>query len=83
MQLSQEHFDEAIKKLATLDDVTTISDRLLSIEKILDTHTNILDGITKNTETWKAEAAALRSAVNRHEQWISKIAEKLGIKLET
>ena len=48
MQLTQEHFDQAFKKVALLDDIKKINERLASIETTLNAHTNILDGITKN-----------------------------------
>lgn len=48
-QLTQEHFDEAIKKLATTDDIEQIKTRLDAIEEIVSGHTGTLDGISKNT----------------------------------
>ena len=110
-QLTQEHFDEQIKKLATeealdqqskdlktyTDDQTTkllskvalqadlakLEDRLDSVESTLDAHTAVLDKILRNSEHWKTEAAALHSAIQRHQRWFEQIAKKIDIDLES
>ncbi len=66
-----------------VDNVGQLQSQVSTVKATLDSHTNILDGITKNTETWNAEAASLRAAIKRHDDWFLKIAEKLGMKLES
>ena len=110
-QLTQEHFDDQLQKLATKEaldqqskdlmssiryknskllskvalqaDLDQLKGSVESIESTLDAHTTVLDKILKNSEHWKTEAAALSSALQRHESWIKQLAGKIGIKLET
>lgn len=53
-----------------------------SFQDILESHTTTLDKILKNTTDWNTEAAALRSAIKRHERMISQMAHKLGMNFE-
>jgi hypothetical protein len=41
-----------------------------------------VDGYAKKADTYFQEMAALAHKVNRHEQWLKQIAEKVGVKLE-
>lgn len=54
--------------------------RTRAIQESLDHHTASLDGIARNTMHWLEEAAALRSAIDRHETFLIQLAKKLGLK---
>lgn len=43
---------------------------------------NAIDAYAKKADTYFQEMVMLAHKVDRHERWIQKIAEKLGIKLE-
>ena len=70
---------QLLNRIATKDDVDK---HLTAIEETLDSHTTTLEGIAKNTKHWTDEAAALRSAINRHERWIADLAKKIGLNLK-
>lgn len=48
----------------------------------LNDQTTTIDAIYKNTEISKTETTSIRAAIKRHEGWISKLADKVGISLE-
>jgi glycine cleavage system H lipoate-binding protein len=43
---------------------------------------NVLDGYVKEVNDYSEDETMLSHKVNRHENWLLKIAEKVGIKLE-
>ena len=49
------------------EDTEDIKLTVSTVREVQDMHTTALDEIRKNTETSKAETAALRAAVKRHE----------------
>ena len=59
-----------------------LKEDMKDVKATVQSHTGTLDKILKNSEDWKTEAASLRSAVKRHEQWITPVAKKVGIRLE-
>ena len=65
------------------EDTSELKDKVAHIEEVVDDHTRTLDSIFKNTQDWKSEAASLRSAIKRHEEWIAQIAAKVGLDLKT
>lgn len=65
---TKEDLKEAVKNLSTKDD----------FNKLL----TAVDAYAKKADTYFQEMVMLAHKVDRHEKWIQKIAEKLGIKLE-
>ena len=82
-QLTQEHFDKHITKLALQTDLDELKESVESVESTLDTHTGMLDKVVKNTQDWKTEQAAHGSAHKMYDRWFKQIAEKIGIDLES
>jgi chromosome segregation ATPase len=83
LQKTSETMDRTTALVANLvEDFKEFRDDMKSLPSTLDSHTTTLDAIFKNTEHWKTEAAALRYAIKRHEDWFAQIADKMGIKLE-
>ncbi len=80
-ELSQEHFDEAVRALPTKADVDEVKQVLAEHTETLNRHTDTLDAVARNTEHWKTEAAALKSRLDRHETWLQQLARKVGPKL--
>jgi phage shock protein A len=81
MDLTREHFDAAIKGLATQLSLDELAERVATVEQTLASHTTSLDAIAKNTAHWRTEAAALHLAYSRHDAWLHQIAGKLGMEL--
>lgn len=65
---TKEDLKEAVKNLSTKED----------FNKLL----TAVDSYAKKADTYFQEMVMLAHKVDRHEKWIQKIAEKLGIKLE-
>jgi len=71
-------------------DVSELNSGVTEIKGALKTHkqefrsfVTSFDRHIKIVESLQQEYLALQSKVSRHEKWISEIAEKVGIKLET
>lgn len=74
----------ATASLANLiEDFREFKEDMKNVPSMLDSHTTTLDKIFRNSELSKTETTALQNAVKRHEQWITQIADKVGIKLES
>jgi hypothetical protein len=52
------------------------------MQKVLESHTVSLDGIAKNTIHWNTEAAALRAAIQRHDEYFRVVGKKIGVDFE-
>lgn len=73
-------FSELVKYLD--EKFTHIDKRFDEIKRdFVDLQTSV-DAYAKRADTYFQEMVALSHKVDRHEKWIQKIAEKLGIKLE-
>lgn len=73
-------FSELVKYLD--EKFTHIDKRFDEIKMdFVDLQTSV-DAYAKRADTYFQEMVALSHRVDRHEKWIRKIAEKLGIKLE-
>jgi hypothetical protein len=79
MELTKEHFDQALQGLATQESVDELAGRMTKVEKILNGHTTALDAIAQNTKTWDMELPVLRERLQRMEDWITRAATKLGV----
>ena len=76
--------NQTIALLTHVSEKTAASaEKIEHIESVVDDHTKTLDKILKNSQDWKTEAASLRSAIKRHEEWIAQIAAKVGVDLKT
>jgi len=65
---TKEDLKEAVKDLSTKKDVNNLL--------------NAVDTYAKKADTYFQEMVMLAHKVNRHEKWIQRIAEKIGVKLE-
>lgn len=72
-----ERFDSIDKKFKETDK------RLEEIEKRINQLVNSVDRLTKAMEIYHHEQLAISSKVDRHEKWITQIAEKVGIELKS
>jgi hypothetical protein len=79
MELTKEHFDQALKGLATQESVDDLAARMSTVEQLLNSHATFLETIAQNTKTWDMELPVLRQRLQRMEDWITKAAPKLGV----
>jgi hypothetical protein len=72
---------EAIASLLS-EELKPIDTRLDTIEKTLNRHTTILDGLSKDVKTLLDEKAITMHRFERLEHWAQQVGQQLGIKLE-
>jgi hypothetical protein len=82
MELTKEHFDQAIKGLATQDSVDELVGRLTTVETTLANHTTTLDGLAKDVKKLLDEKTVSVARFDRLEHWAQLVGEKVGLKLE-
>jgi len=79
--LTDQDIQKLIKVFVTKDDLEkAVSD--LSTKADTNNVLNAVDAYAKKADTYFKEMSAIRHAINRHEEWIKRIAEKVGINLE-
>ena len=79
--LTNEDIKKLIDVFATREEVATKKD----FDELRQDFSNLqiaVDNYAKKADTYFQEMAALAHKVNRHEQWLKQIAEKVGVKLE-
>jgi hypothetical protein len=82
MELTKEHFDQAVKGLANQDSVNELAGRLATVETTLASHTTTLDGLAKDVRKVLDEKTVSVARFDRLEHWAQLVGQKLGIKLE-
>jgi hypothetical protein len=82
MELTKEHFDQAIKGLATQQSVDDLASRVTTIEKTLSQHTSALEKLLTKKKTKDDENTVSAERFKRIEDWAVQVGQKLGIKLE-
>lgn len=74
---------EDIQKLIEAErEVFTTKDDFARLEQMFSNLQTSVDVYAKKADTYFQEISAMRNALNRHEEAIKKIAEKIGIKLD-
>jgi hypothetical protein len=81
MELTKEHFDRQLSRLATADELQALSKKIDSLQTSLDQHTASLDGIARDVKDWNTELIAVRARLDRHDQWFKQISDHLGVTL--
>lgn len=71
-----------IAVVATKDDIARVEERLGTLEENLNRFVNASEKFTGAFQDLKLEYGAVSTQLSRHEDWIKKIAEKAGVKLE-
>jgi len=82
MELTKEHFDQALKGLATQQSVDELAGRLTEVEKTLSAHTAALDQLLHKKKIKDDERTVSVERFDRLEHWAQQVGQKLGIKLE-
>lgn len=73
---------EDIQKLIEAEkEVFTTKKDFARLEQMFSNLQSSVDSYAKKADTYFQEMAAMRHALNRHEEWIKKIAEKVGLNL--
>lgn len=62
--------------------VAETNERMTVFETKLDQHLVLLDKLVGKVDAMRLEYAAVSTQLSRHEEWIKKLAEKVGVALE-
>ncbi len=85
-KVDKEDLKDLSSKLVTLDEFDgfkkEINERFDGLEKRFDNLIDSVDNLTKAIKDYHQEQVALSAKVDRHEKWITQIAEKMGIELK-
>ena len=74
---------EDIQKLIEAEkEVFTTKEDFARIEQMFSNLQSSVDAYAKKADTYFQEMAAMRHAIQRHEEALQKIAEKVGVKLD-
>lgn len=77
-------FDGVDKRFNGIDKrFDIVENRLSELEEMFYDLQGAVDSYAKRADTYFQEMVMLSHQINRHEKWIRKIAEKVGVKLES
>jgi hypothetical protein len=82
MELTQEHFDRAVSKLATQEGVDGLAERLNVVESTLRTHTAALEKLLTKKKTREDETLISSERLKRIEDFCQAAAKQLNIKFD-
>lgn len=68
--------------VATKEDIKHVEERIGTLEENLNKFVNASEKFTGAFHDLKLEYGAVSTQLSRHEEWIKKLAEKTGLKLE-
>lgn len=80
--LEDQDIQKLVQVFATKEEIKEMITPLTTKEDFSDLQISI-DNYAKKADTYFQELAALRSKINRLEEWITKIAKKVDIELTT
>ncbi len=62
-------------------DMSDVKDDITGIREVVDSHTVTLDGMAGSLEIMRTELSVSKYRLDRHEGWITKLAQKTKLKL--
>lgn len=71
-----------LRNFVTKGDITNIENQLSAIQQTLSSHTSSLDALIKQTKDWNAEMAVMRQRMDRYENALKLVAEKVKINIK-
>ncbi len=81
--LDDKDIDRLTSVLASKKDVEEVKSDLGDLKELVQGVIISSDSVAKSIGDLTLEYAAIKNQINRHEEWIKPIAEKVGIKLVT
>lgn len=81
--LNDQDINKLTSVLASKKDVEEIKSDLRDLKELVQGIIISNDSIAKSIGDLTLEYAAIKHQINRHEEWIKQIAEKVGLKLAT
>ena len=82
MELTKEHFDKAVKGLATQESVDELARTVAQVQLTVNGHTTALDQLLTKKQSKEDNTTVSVARFDRIEQWAQQVGQKLGIKLE-
>ena len=80
--LTNEDINKIISVVATKEDIVDIKKDMSGLRESVQALIISVDGLTKSIDDLKIEYIAITNKIQRHEKWIQKIAEKIGVELD-
>jgi hypothetical protein len=80
--LTKEDIAKLVKVLATKESVEELKSDVQGLRESIQMLTISVDVLSKSIEDLKVEYVAVTVKLQRHEKWIQKIAEKIGVGLD-
>jgi archaellum component FlaC len=88
--MMNKRFDDQDKKISHInlevlvvkEDIKRLEDRVENLTKTVNNLIISVDKLAKSVETLTQEYSAISVQMNRHEEWIKLVANKVGVKLE-
>jgi hypothetical protein len=82
MELTKEHFDQAVKNLATQESVDELAKTVAQMQITVNGHTTALDHLLKKKQGKGDDKTVSVARFDRLELWAQQVGQQLGIKLE-
>ncbi len=88
MDLTKEHFEQLIERLATKKDLvllataeelSSVSEKIDHLQDIMDGQGTTLDSLVKQTKDWNLEMTVMRNRMERYENALKVVATKLNL----
>jgi hypothetical protein len=80
--LTDSDITRIVAVVATKEDVNRLDERVASLEENLNRFITASDKFVGGFHDLRLEYAAVSGQLTRHEEWIQKLADKAGVKLE-
>jgi archaellum component FlaC len=80
--LTNEDIIKLSEVLATKEDIKGLDERITKLELSMQSLTTAVDNLTSAVNKLTEEYKAIIHITDRHEKWIKKLAEKMGVNLD-
>lgn len=78
--------DQTLDRMFTVfvsrDDLISVSQELVGLREQVQLLVTSIDALVKSVDDLKIEYTTITHQMSRHERWIMKLAEKIGVELE-
>lgn len=80
--LDEKDIQKLLEVLATKEDIKDLNQQFNGLQEMVQSLVVSVDKLVKAVSDLHQEYAMVTSKIDRHEKWIQKLADKLGIRLE-
>lgn len=80
--LDDKDVQKLLEVLATKEDIRDLNQKFNGLQEMVQSLVVSVDRLVKAVSDLHQEYTMVTSKIDRHEKWIQKLAEKLGVKLD-